>query len=205
MVAQPRSDMRARILDVALELFTELGYEKTSLRQIADRLGVSKAALYYHFERKEDILLELHLRLHELGRGLLDDLDRLDDSEVVARWPLLLDRFIDEVLANRDLFLLHQRNEQAFHQLADNDRHRAENEDMEERFKRFLANGAIPLEARVRMACSIGAVFAGLMGAGSLFGETPADEVAPHVRAIVGDLFRDATVPPERDARALDG
>ena len=32
--------------------------------EIAERLGVTKAALYYHFERKEDILLELHLRLH---------------------------------------------------------------------------------------------------------------------------------------------
>ncbi len=61
--------MRERILDVALELFTEQGYEKTSLREIADRLGVTKAALYYHFPSKGDIFLELHLRLHELGKG----------------------------------------------------------------------------------------------------------------------------------------
>lgn len=43
-------------MDVALELFAEHGYEKTSLREIADRLGVTKAALYYHFRTKEDIL-----------------------------------------------------------------------------------------------------------------------------------------------------
>jgi AcrR family transcriptional regulator len=52
----PRGDTRARILDIALELFAEHGYEKTSLREIADRLGVTKAALYYHFRTKEDIL-----------------------------------------------------------------------------------------------------------------------------------------------------
>ena len=52
----PRSDTRARILDVALELFSEHGYEKTSLREIADRLGVTKAALYYHFKTKDDIV-----------------------------------------------------------------------------------------------------------------------------------------------------
>jgi AcrR family transcriptional regulator len=52
----PRGDTRARILDVALELFVEHGYDKTSLREIADRLGVTKAALYYHFRTKEDIL-----------------------------------------------------------------------------------------------------------------------------------------------------
>ncbi|GAA2745092.1 TetR/AcrR family transcriptional regulator [Kitasatospora cinereorecta] len=52
----PRSDTRARIIDVALELFAAQGYEKTSLREIADRLGVTKAALYYHFKTKEDIV-----------------------------------------------------------------------------------------------------------------------------------------------------
>jgi AcrR family transcriptional regulator len=52
----PRSDTRARIIDVALELFASQGYEKTSLREIADRLGVTKAALYYHFKTKDDIV-----------------------------------------------------------------------------------------------------------------------------------------------------
>jgi AcrR family transcriptional regulator len=41
---------------VALELFTENGYEKTSLREIAERLNVTKAALYYHFKSKDDIV-----------------------------------------------------------------------------------------------------------------------------------------------------
>ncbi|BFV58579.1 TetR family transcriptional regulator [Kitasatospora sp. CMC57] len=52
----PRTDTRARIIDVALALFAEQGYEKTSLREIADRLGVTKAALYYHFKTKDDIV-----------------------------------------------------------------------------------------------------------------------------------------------------
>lgn len=47
---------RARIQDVALDLFIEEGYDKTSLREIAERLGVTKAALYYHFPTKEDIV-----------------------------------------------------------------------------------------------------------------------------------------------------
>jgi AcrR family transcriptional regulator len=51
-----RGDTRQRIQRVALELFVERGYEKTSLREIAERLGVTKAALYYHFRTKEDIL-----------------------------------------------------------------------------------------------------------------------------------------------------
>jgi AcrR family transcriptional regulator len=54
-----RGNTRQRIQDVALELFVEQGYEKTSLREIAERLDVTKAALYYHFKTKEDILVSL--------------------------------------------------------------------------------------------------------------------------------------------------
>ncbi|MEV6021330.1 TetR/AcrR family transcriptional regulator [Streptomyces sp. NPDC002667] len=53
------SDTKAEIRAVALELFTEQGYEATSLREIAERLGVTKAALYYHFPSKEDIVRSL--------------------------------------------------------------------------------------------------------------------------------------------------
>jgi len=49
-------DTRTRIQQVALELFTEHGYEATSLREIAEHLGVTKAALYYHFKTKDDII-----------------------------------------------------------------------------------------------------------------------------------------------------
>ncbi len=54
--ADARPDTRARIQAVALDLFTEQGYEGTSLREIAERLGVTKAALYYHFKSKEEIV-----------------------------------------------------------------------------------------------------------------------------------------------------
>lgn len=71
--AQPRrGGTRQRIQDVALELFTEQGYEKTSLREIAERLDVTKAALYYHFKTKEDIVV-----------GLFEDLSRPMD-ELIA-------------------------------------------------------------------------------------------------------------------------
>jgi AcrR family transcriptional regulator len=54
-----RGNTRQRIQDVALELFAEQGYEKTSLREIAECLDVTKAALYYHFKTKEEILVSI--------------------------------------------------------------------------------------------------------------------------------------------------
>jgi AcrR family transcriptional regulator len=50
------TDTRQRILDVALELFGEHGYAGTSIADITGRLGISKAALYYHFAAKNEIL-----------------------------------------------------------------------------------------------------------------------------------------------------
>jgi AcrR family transcriptional regulator len=193
-----RGSTRERILDIALELFVAQGYDKTSLRDIAERLGTTKAALYYHFERKQDILLELHLRLHALGREALEQLELLEDGQARAdAWPGLIDRFIDQVLENRDLVLLHQRNHNALEELTNNERHQAENDDIEQQFRRVLESPAIPLAQRVRMACSIGAVVGALVGGEGLFGEVPMEELAELVREAVRDLLgADATVAP---------
>ena len=47
---------RDKIPVVALRLFAEKGYEATSMREIAEQLNITKAALYYHFDSKEDIV-----------------------------------------------------------------------------------------------------------------------------------------------------
>jgi AcrR family transcriptional regulator len=52
----PAPDTRRRILAVALEMFSTHGYAGTSMRDISESMGMTKAALYYHFESKEQIL-----------------------------------------------------------------------------------------------------------------------------------------------------
>ena len=53
------ADTRLRILKTASALFAERGFAGTSIRDISDELGLTKAALYYHFASKEEILAEL--------------------------------------------------------------------------------------------------------------------------------------------------
>jgi AcrR family transcriptional regulator len=55
----PRGLARERVLQAAVALFAEHGVHGTSLQMIADRVGVSKAAVYYQFHSKEDIALEV--------------------------------------------------------------------------------------------------------------------------------------------------
>jgi len=52
-------DTRGAIRDVAIELFGKHGYERTSLREIAEGLGMTKAALYYHYPSKQALLLAI--------------------------------------------------------------------------------------------------------------------------------------------------
>ncbi|MFT4245145.1 MAG: TetR/AcrR family transcriptional regulator [Micrococcaceae bacterium] len=59
---------KERILNNAIAMFTEEGYDKVSMREIAEAAGVTKPALYYHFKSKEDIVatyLENYLQKHK--------------------------------------------------------------------------------------------------------------------------------------------
>ena len=66
----PRGLARTRVLDAAVELFAEHGIYGTSLQMIADRVGVTKAAVYYQFRSKEEIALEVL-------RPLIEDMARV--------------------------------------------------------------------------------------------------------------------------------
>jgi AcrR family transcriptional regulator len=54
-----RHDRRRNIMEVALEVFAEHGYEASSISMIATRAGVSKGLMYNYFKSKEDLLLSL--------------------------------------------------------------------------------------------------------------------------------------------------
>jgi AcrR family transcriptional regulator len=64
-MAGRRTDTRERIQQVALELFADRGYDKTTLQEVAERLEITRPALYYHFRTKEAILASVVERLVE--------------------------------------------------------------------------------------------------------------------------------------------
>lgn len=74
------ADTRARILSAALEEFSERGYHATSVRELAERVGVTKTAVLYHFPGKADIVTAL-------AEPLLDDLEATMDKAEAAADP----------------------------------------------------------------------------------------------------------------------
>ncbi len=180
---------RERILDVALDLFTDQGFDGTSMREIAERLHMSKPAIYYHFTSKEEILMALHARLHEFGKSALA---RLTGESTLQVWGSLLSELLDQMVAQRKLFLMHERNQAALEKLHRKD-HSDEHDDIQQRFRQALADPSLPLRDRVRMACSLGAVLGGMFMAGEAFDDLPSAELRSLVQDAVRDLLADQT------------
>ena len=59
------ADTKERILTIALQLFSREGYEAVSMRMIADALGITKGALYKHYESKRDIFDHIVARMRQ--------------------------------------------------------------------------------------------------------------------------------------------
>ena len=185
---QAGASTRERILDVALDLFTDQGFDATSMREIAERLNISKPAIYYHFASKDEILMALHMRLHEFGK---EALGRLAGQTVTLQiWSSLLNELLGQMLAQRKIFLMHERNQAALEKLHNKD-HADEHDDIQQRFREALADPSLSLRDRVRMACSLGAVFGGLFMAGDAFNNVSSAELGSLVRDAVRDIVAD--------------
>jgi AcrR family transcriptional regulator len=186
---QAGESTRERILDVALELFTEQGFDGTSMREIAERLGISKPAIYYHFASKEEILMALHMRLHDFGRAALARLT--GQSVTLQQWGSLLSELLDQMPAQRRIFLMHVRNQAAMEKLHSTKDHDDDHDEFQHRLQQALADPSVSLRDRVRMACALGAMFGGLFMAGGAFDSVPSAELGPLIRDAVRDVLTD--------------
>jgi AcrR family transcriptional regulator len=92
-------DTKAEIHRAAVDLFSTQGYDKTSLREIAEQVGITKASLYYHYSSKQQLLRAV------IGT-FLDDIfevlrlaDTLTWSPEAARDAL--GAYVDVIIAHR--------------------------------------------------------------------------------------------------------
>jgi AcrR family transcriptional regulator len=183
-----RGDTRARIQQVAVELFTEHGYEGTSLREIAERLDVTKAALYHHFRSKEDIIRSLvedyYTQIDELiawGQGQpRNDLTRRE----------ILSRYLRIVASGDQVFRMLHQNQASVSTLA---AAKSRNELFRERLHSLtglLAGPDAPLRERVRAAMALGAISVGWMSFADQIGDR--QELIEIVDSLAGEMLASA-------------
>ena len=88
-----------QILETARRLFAELGYDATSLQMIADEIGLTKAAVYYHFRAKSELLRAIMLPGVQRLEALLDDAAATRGRR--ARLEFLVSGYADFLVQNR--------------------------------------------------------------------------------------------------------
>jgi AcrR family transcriptional regulator len=188
-------DTRQDILDASLALFAERGYDKTSLREIAEQVGVTKAALYYHFPSKEQILVALFEPVAALQDQLLADLrdDVLLDPDA---WLPTLERVLGAILENRSLWSLLERNATALMAFDQEGTFAETHQELHRRTEEFFADDRVPLDARIRLACAFGSIFGVVeVGGSTIFGESSPDDLTPVVLGIVRDILAPVVSP----------
>jgi AcrR family transcriptional regulator len=195
MMATPqvrRSDTRQRIQEVALELFAEQGYEKTSLREIAEHLDVTKAALYYHFKTKEDILISVAKDL----AGPVDDLIAwaAGQPRTLATKREILRRYSDALWGAANFFRFMQENQATVRELS-----------IGETFKSKVAalNGLLrepgfSMTDQVRCTAALFSMHAGMFAMQSIEGD-PGEKRAAILevaQGLITEAHRDQTETP---------
>jgi AcrR family transcriptional regulator len=185
------NDTRDRILDVSLDLFIERGYEKVSLREIAEQIGVTKAALYYHFSSKEEIFRTLLQPIFSMSQPVLGMLGMLEAEPTREAWARGSAALLDWILPRRKLIELMQNNHGALHALGSELHEEHAHLALHERLDAILSSDKIPLADRLRMAGSLGVVAAILTfpGEGS-FARVPTEELKPLLLDAISDLLQ---------------
>lgn len=142
--AQAELSRRQQILDTALALFRTQGFERTSLREIAERLDLSKSGLYHHFAAKDDLVSSLVEPLLEEVEAVLADTP--PSLPTVQDRRRLLERYLDVILGYREVISLLGSDARVLTHPRVGERIRDINEDLHRR----LAGERPHLAARVR-------------------------------------------------------
>jgi len=93
MMPEYREEVRRRIVDAGFEAMCEKGFAQTTMDDVADRLGVSKPALYRYFKNKEELIIESSKNFSKLFAERARSLP--PTSGPLDAWNVLFDLYMD--------------------------------------------------------------------------------------------------------------
>lgn len=101
---RPRGAGRTQLHEVALRLFAVHGVEGTTLQAIADEMGVSKAAVYYHYKSKDDLVLGILAPFTQQLGTVMERIRARRGRQ--ARMDTFVTGLVDLALDSRDQFVM---------------------------------------------------------------------------------------------------
>ncbi|WP_084469381.1 TetR/AcrR family transcriptional regulator [Jiangella gansuensis] len=189
---RPGGDTAANIRAVALDLFSRQGYERSTLREIADALGITKAAVYYHYRTKVEIL-------DDLLRPMVDGEDAIIANAQSAtasigdpeRRMAIVEQYIDLLLTHRRVATYAMNDLAGVSNSTLLGRMRAN----DARLLSLLANGDLSVEQRVRTSAALGVMVAVLA-----LPDVSDAELRPQLLTVARDVLGLSTSEPVRGA-----
>src|SRR5215207_2933713 len=147
--------MEARIVRAAVELFTTNGIDATSLQMIADALGVTKGAVYYHFKTKDEIALAVCADSFDALEGAVAEAETIESVTSRERaLERLVPRIVGLAVESRSVFSKLRFDPVMVRLMADDARY----DHLLTRLDRLLSGDAPAAEARIRTAAAISAL-----------------------------------------------
>jgi len=99
---QQQAEIRLKIIKTAVELFSENGFESTSMKQIAREAGIGDATIYKYFPNKDKLIYGYYgLMATETAKQFLAEED-LADYSLQEKLQLLIDIYLNNFLPNRE-------------------------------------------------------------------------------------------------------
>jgi AcrR family transcriptional regulator len=180
VVAAMEERMDRRIARLALDRFRVSGFVGTSIADLAGALGISKAAIYYHYRSKDTLL-------HRLIDPLLDAIDAcIQDHTTPARTPRqLLGAYLAVLLAHRDVVPLIATDVAVLNHSTIGPRLRAQNQQL----RALLTTPDTSVAARLRAEAALGGIWRPLIA------EPPLDLTDPAHQHILIDAAVAALQP----------
>lgn len=91
------SKKKDQILDIALTLFLEKGFDKTSISDILERTGIARGTLYYHFESKEAIMDAI---IDRAGESIMSKIESIVEDHAKSAYEKLFSLFFAMNMSN---------------------------------------------------------------------------------------------------------
>ena len=151
---------KEKIMDVALQMFSERGYEAVSIRDICGEVGIKESTLYYHFKNKKDILDSLIDKFKTHIEELLVHTDEIDgkpsvfedktenDKGIHMMYSYMMDSYLFDPFCNLmlRLMMIEQFHNEEIRELYEKMIFNDPYEIQLNIFRRLAANGVIPGE-----------------------------------------------------------
>ncbi|HEX5154500.1 MAG TPA: TetR family transcriptional regulator [Parafilimonas sp.] len=94
-------DKREQIIDTAMQLFAQRGFEGTSIRDIAEKASVNVAMVNYYFGTKEKLFEKIVENKSSVTRGLLDEIMNNKDLTHIKKIEAVIDSYIEKLFTHR--------------------------------------------------------------------------------------------------------